>query len=305
MILVRAVLFGVCLALLPLPAVAAQSFTYAAPACAQASGCRATVLAYDADSAVLAVRIGLPADFNPADIAISPDGLRVYVCGVDGNGTARVAVVDTTRHQLLTTIPVVSVGHMAASRDGTRLFVASQGQVRVYDVTTNGLVATVESPGNNSSIVTSPTEDRGFSLASVGFGSAVQEYDARTGAVVAGAPTTSFSWQHLLVSGDGKRVYITGNNPFAAHPASTGNISVYDPAGWRVLGNFILPAFMLGSVEAPVRKRLYSWDEFGGVFITATGPFTLVDQLVRGAIVGPRGMVLSGDETRGWMSTGA
>jgi len=80
---------------------------------------------------------------TPREVAISPDGTRVYVANSNGGG---VSVIDTTSNTVIASIPVPGsrAGSLAVSPDGSTLFVMSGTTgFAVFDTATNALITTV------------------------------------------------------------------------------------------------------------------------------------------------------------------
>jgi len=307
------------------PARAAQSFVYVTQTgCASGPGCTVVAIeAYDATTGRLAARIPMPPNRYAGRMAISPDGRRLYVnLTLDTFQGLEIAVIDMTRHQFLGTHPVAGVGtlsgtvltpveRIAVSRDGSRVFHSSGSVIRGYDSTTFAQVVTITAAANVSDLAASPTTDRLYTIEGCVFAgpcsidpaaplgtdhSEIGEYDATAGTPATSArPATGDIWVDIHVSRDGNRVYASG---FTVNPVTPqGTVSVFDPAGWLLLGQrtTLVPAFE--TVDSVSRQRSF----------TNTGRVVEVLDFAEspaGSIpVAPTHMSVSADETRLWAAS--
>jgi YVTN family beta-propeller protein len=124
----------------------AAGLTAAAPFAYVANGGFGTVSVIDVETNAVVATISLPAGSSPGQLAVSPDGTRVYVSTGDA-----LAVIDTATKSVV--VPAIPVGfgtrHVAISPDGRFVYVAIQfeGRVTVVDTTTNAVVTTVDTGG--------------------------------------------------------------------------------------------------------------------------------------------------------------
>jgi hypothetical protein len=288
-------------------------------ACQFSQGCRSFVSAieaYDATTGRLAARIPLPPNRFGGQMALSPDDRRLYVSltPADFSG-GEIAVVDTTRHELLSTHAVAIAGRITVSRDGSRLFVSGGSVVRGYDASSFALLVTIPTAAPVVDLVASPTTDRLYTLercdnldrtpcsidpaAPVGTDrSEIGEYDTLTGARAATAPPrTGEAWIDLHVSRDGTRVYATATTIDQA-PLSGGVVSVFNPAGWTVLGRHPAGPLARETVDSVARERS----------LTRTVDSIVVLDFAESAagivnLPNTTAITVSADETRAWVAT--
>lgn len=97
----------------------------------------------------------IPVGTNPTSIAVSPNGMFVYVAHQDN----RLFVISTSNNTVLTTIPVAYFGRgIVVSADGSRIYVAHSqlNQVSVINGLTNTLITTITVGTRPNGMVLSP-----------------------------------------------------------------------------------------------------------------------------------------------------
>lgn len=108
---------------------------------------RATVV--DAASITVAGAIELAG--IPVGVAVDPSGRHAYFSLAIENVEDRVAVVDTSTNQLLVEVPAGdSIGGIATSLDGTRLYVSRLFEVRVFSTPSFFEIARIPIPGQSA-----------------------------------------------------------------------------------------------------------------------------------------------------------
>jgi hypothetical protein len=308
--------------LLASPAHAGQSFVYVTELACQlpvASACSnfvAGIEAYDATTGKLAARIPLPANRFGGNMALSPDGRRLYVSLTfpDFSG-GEIAVIDTTRHQLLSTHPVALAFRLTVSRDGSRVFVSGENVVRGYDTNSFALLLTIPTVAPVIDLMASPTTDRLYTVERcdnidrtpclidgrhLGVRSQISEYDTLTGAQFASTntpPRTSEAWIDLHVSRDGTRAYATATTIDQA-PLSGGVVSVFEPAGWTLLGRHPGGPLARETVDAATGQETFIRTVDGVVILDSGSSTTDIVSLGNTTAI-----TVSADETRAWVST--
>jgi len=318
-ILSAAILAGILLR--STPASAAQAFVYVTEqACQFAEGCTHSFVsgieAYDATTGGLAARIPLPENRLGGNMALSPDGRRLYVSLLlpDLSG-GEIAVIDTTRHQLLATHPVAEAFRLTVSRDGSRVFVSGENVVRGYDTNSFALLLTIPTIAPVVDLVASPTTDRLYTLErcdNIGFTpcaidgqhlgvrSQIGEYDTLTGAQFATSstpPRTSQAWFDLHVSRGGTRVYATAAAIDQAS-SSGGDVSVFDPADWTLVGRHPGGPLARETVDAATRQQTFIRRVDSIVVLDSAESTTGIVSLP-----GTTAITVSADETRAWVAT--
>jgi len=108
----------------------------------------------------------------PVDVAVAPDGRKVYVvdCGEDPDYQGSISVIDTATNTITATVnvEVISQG-IAISPDGTKVYVVNaniypyyNGTVSVIDTATNTVTATVKVGNLPHGIAVSPNGTRAY-----------------------------------------------------------------------------------------------------------------------------------------------
>ena len=283
---------------------AAPSFVYVvAPICQSGAPCAPQVLVYDASTAALVTTIGLPLNTSPAGIVISRDGTRLYVSlRASSGGTPSLAVVDLTSNVFLAQYASNAAGPLAISRDGTRVFTSSQYSIDVFDVAGQRSVATVQS-GLVLGLTASPSADRlyttSFQTTNGSATSTILQFNTLTGAGGSTpAATGNLTWSDLHVSSDGTRLYATGAANWTT-PSTGGGVSILDPSTWQLVHEMRMNANPMGSVDAPGRGRLYSWDN-NEILVSDLAASAIVDRI---PLVSIRSLVVTPDESRAWAMT--
>lgn len=178
------------------------------------------ILALDVDThRVVAVH---PVAESVRDLAVSPDGRRVYAARTAAGG-ADVAVLDTSTGQVDEITIAAARGTVAEclrlGADGGRLYVATNsaagGTLAVVDTEQRRLVGNVEIASPIRDIALSPNGDRAY-IASCGpdFGTVLDVVDTRTNAVVSThkIPEVGGLVTQLALSRDGQRAYLVGDD---------------------------------------------------------------------------------------------
>lgn len=204
----------------------ASAFVYAAfhaPPCPSGGPCAPELHVYDAETAALVIRLALPVDTLPLDVAASPDGAYVYVSNGSTSGAgASLTIVDARRHRVVGSFPTGGedfpghAGQLAVSADSSRVFIAAagifSGTLSVFDTTTRTTLQSVAIPGFAQSIVTAATPERVtiFFAPNTRFGGApvLKSYDAASLEEMASiVGPDSHRPTGLARSRDGQRLY--------------------------------------------------------------------------------------------------
>ncbi|MDW7712381.1 MAG: YncE family protein [Deferrisomatales bacterium] len=104
----------------------------------------------------------IPVGYRPLDIALTPDGQRLFVSHELG---ASVTVVSTPLREVSGSIPTGSLPRgLAVSPDGRRVFAANEGSktVTVADTATNEVSWTIEAPASPAGVAVSPDGRRAY-----------------------------------------------------------------------------------------------------------------------------------------------
>lgn len=223
---------------------------------------------------------------NPVDMAISPDGTRLYVAN-NGSTAAGIGVVDLTNLTTLASLPVPSHPSGVAAGLGNRLYVltgASNNGIVQLDAATGTVQGTFGGSIYGGYVRLSPDRATLFYGNSGLSPSSLRSFDVST--ATPGTATTAGS-----TGSDGQGLTISHNGQFFIYPngSSQGNYSTYlIPTNnlSSVLGTFATGAYPgVGTFSADDRL-LYQVQNNGGsngqsafeVFDTRT--FTQVDRFV-------------------------
>ncbi|ORV13609.1 WD40 repeat domain-containing protein [Mycobacterium celatum] len=201
------------------------------------------------------------------DLAVSPDGRRVYAARTAAGG-ADVAVLDIRTGQVDEITIAATRGTAAecvrAHADGGRLYVgansAAGGTLAVVDVEQRRVVGNVEIASPIRDIALSPNGDRAY-IASCGpdFGTILDVVDIRTNAVVSTHKIAEIGGlvTQLTLSRDGQRAYLVGDD----------SVTVLRTATHEVVGAISVGGQPSCVVESPHGDSLYIGDYAGTVSV--------------------------------------
>lgn len=224
--------------------------------------------AYDA-IALIDMNTDPPVTIHPlarsiSDLAVSPDGQRVYVSRTGADG-ADVAVLDTTTERVdvidLATAPDTTAECVSVSSDGARLYAATHGpaggEVVVIDTGTHDVINTIEIGSAIRDVVLSPDGARVYvGSYDPSVGGLVDVIDTRTDAVTGTVKLGGLLTQ-LVLSSDGDRVYALNDDTVTTLCTWT-----HDVIGTIPLDN--QPTCM---IESPDGSHLYVADCAGTVTV--------------------------------------
>jgi len=161
------------------------------------------------DAAIDGLIASIPVGAGPADVAVSPDGARLYVAHT---GTDTVSVVDLATRAVVATVAVDDQPvALAISPDGTRLYVAHSrtGLLTSLDTSTDTVAATLDVGLYAMDVAVSPDGIRIY----VALGpEGVAVVEAAGNRLLETVPTGGFA-SRVVVSPDGRRVYVAVQGP--------------------------------------------------------------------------------------------
>jgi len=127
---------------------------------------------------------------------------------------------------------------MSVNAAGTRAYVASDGQLQAYDVSSNGAPVAMGSPATLSSTARGLAVNRAGTRAYlISFDNSLQVYDVSGGStpVALGGPTpTANNPFDIALNATGTRAYVAVNSPSLAGWKSTISVAMARPCGWAV-----------------------------------------------------------------------
>jgi len=234
-----------------------------------------SILAFDIDAnqVVEAHRVA----HSVTDLAVSPDGKRVYASRTAANG-ADVAILDTTTGNEDAIGIAATAGTTAecvrVSPDGYRLYVAANGpfaaELVVIDTQSNRVLNTVEIGAPIRDIALSPDGTTAY-VGSCGpdFGAVLDVVEI--GGTRAGAIASTYKigeiagWlTQLALSRDGHRAYLVGDH----------GVTVWSTATHDVIGSIVVGAQPSCVTESPDGSRLYIADYAGVITVLTTASTT-------------------------------
>jgi YVTN family beta-propeller protein len=192
------------------------------------------------DTATNTVIATIPVGVQPAGVAVSADGSKVYVAN-QGTGKipGSVSVIDSATNTATATIPLglTGPGALAVTPDDSKVYVTDTRGVSVIATATNAVTGTilVAGPGN---LAVSPDGNTVYVTGSSG----VSVIDAATNTVIATIPVGGGA---LAVTPDGSKVYLT----------SSGGVSVIATASNTVIAT--IPVDGGGLAVTPDGSKVY------------------------------------------------
>lgn len=277
----------------------AAGFADAAPFAYVAGSGFDTVSVIDVANNTVVATISLPTGSSPTQVAIDPDGERVYVTA---NGfPSTLIVIDVATNTVSS--PEIVVGNGASgltiTPDGRFVYVANQfgSSVSVVDVATRAVVATIPVGLQPTGIGVTPDGLRVY-VADSQF-NAVWVIDTTTNTVVGSSIMVGGNPQDLSIGRDGSRVYVSNFN--------SRSVSVIDTASNTVQATIAVGFFPLGLATTPDGSRLYVADNDpslgnGSVAVIDTATNTVVDRVTLPAFHSARRVAVTPDGARGYIS---
>jgi YVTN family beta-propeller protein len=187
--------------------------------------------------------------YVPYEVALSPDGSRLYVaesagCDDSGCSNSDVAVIDTASNTVIAQIPGFSAPNgLAVSPDGSRLYVTNNPETQNHP------------------------ED--------GWLTVINTSDYSTIATVTLEQGTDF----VALSPDGSKAYVVNGNGTDEY-VSPGTVSVVDTSTFAVLDTITVGASVQGIMLNPAGTRAYvvnSYYLFGGSNCSVKGTVSVID----------------------------
>lgn len=217
-----------------------------------------------------------PVAFGVTDLAVSPDGGRLYCSAVAG-GRVDVAALDPTTGACdivaVSAAPGSTAGSVRVSPDGRRLYVAARGpssdQLVLMDARRLRVSSYVEIGSPIRDVAVSSDGDNVYVVScSPDFGAVVDVIDSRSGALAATAKVTGTSGfvTQLSLSADGQRAYLVDDH----------GVTVLSTLTLDVIGSVAIGGSPSCAVEIARGTRLCVADHAGMVTVFSV-PSTRVE----------------------------
>jgi len=270
--------------------VCAARLAAAAPFAYVANDGFGTVSVIDVETKAVVATISLSAGSSPSRLAVSPDGMRVYVA----TGSA-LAVIDTATNTV--TIPAIPVGFgtrsVALTPDGRFAYVAVQfdGRVAVVDTTANAVVASVVTGGQPTGLKVTPDGSRVYVADSLR--GLLLAIDTATNSVVGPIVPVGMNPQDLEISRNGARVYVSNFN--------SATVSVIETASNTVEATIGVGFFPYGMDTTTDGRTLYVVAD-GSVAVIDTATDTLVGHVTLPAFHSPRDVAVIPGGTQAYVT---
>jgi YVTN family beta-propeller protein len=219
----------------------------------------------------------------PERLAVTPDGTRALVTGVDASFKGIVSVIDTTTNTVVATIPLGSVPeNVAITPDGTHAYVSGGSTISVIDTASNAVVDTI-TLGEPVDVVFTPDGAHAYVVNLSD--RTVKVLDTTTNAVV-DSIQAGFLLTGIAITPDGTGVLVISLD---AH--FMGVVSVIDTTTNTVVATIPAEGFVRTVAITPDGAHAYvTSEEFNAVLAIDTASNTIVATIPVGAF--PFGVAL-------------
>ena len=237
-------------------------------------------------------------DGIPEEIAINPDGKKIYVTLKD---IETISVIDTATLEYVATVPIKYPHGVAVSPDGTKVYVANsstydyyKGNVSIIDTATNKVTDMVKVGNYPYGIVVSPDGTKVY--VTNHWDNTVSAIDIATNSVTATVPVGKAP-AGVAFYPDGTKVYVanSGNN----------TVSVIDTATNTVIATVSVGDFPEGVAVSPDGTKVYVTNgdsNFDTVSVINTATNTVTATIDVGDF--PHGVAVSPDGTKVYVANG-
>jgi gliding motility-associated-like protein len=188
---------------------------------------------------------------EPIDVAISPDGTRVYVTNYNNTSTGTVSVINAITNQVISTVAVgVKPDGIAISPDGSLVYVANPGSqtVSVISTATNTVSATINLSGYDDLDV-SVSQDGKWIYVTVPDQNTIIIVNAATNSIASKMNVGSGGVLTVCTSPTGNRVYVTGG--------SNNDLLVINSTNNVLIANISLGGYAGDAAISPDGSRVY------------------------------------------------
>lgn len=217
---------------------------------------------------------------SPFNLAVSPDGQKLYVVAQEGNA---LLVVDNLSNTVLVTIPVGERPHsVAISQKGDKAFVSNQWSDSVFeiDLNSNEITDTIKTGNGPAGLALS--DDEKFIYVVNSFANEVSVFDLET-------------------KKEKKRLE-TGNNPTGIDISPSGQL-VYVSSRRVLRRPYRKPIETEMTVIDNSRKRVIDRKMFEDAYIMENVEFSPKDDWAVATLIRPKNLIPSIQVEQGWMMT--
>ena len=217
---------------------------------------------------------------SPYNMAVSPDGSKLYVIAQDGNS---LLVVDTQTNKVIDKIAVGEKPHsVVIKNDGNTAFVSNQWADNLYeiDLSSSKIVDTLKTGSGPAELIFSPDEK---------FLYVVDSYSSEVSII------------NLQTKTEIKRL-MAGNNPVAAVFSPDGN-QVYVTSRRTLPMDYGTPPVTELTVIDAASQRVKERKMFDNAYLMENAAFTPSGDLAIATLIRPKNLIPSVQVERGWMMT--
>ena len=217
---------------------------------------------------------------SPFNMAVSPDGSKLYVVAQEGNS---LLVVDTETDRVIDKIPVGEKPHsVVIKKDGNTAFVSNQWADNVFeiDLSLSKVVDTLKTGSGPAGLVLSPDES---------FLYVVDSYSSEVSII------------NLQTKTEIKRL-MAGNNPVGADISPAGNL-VYVTSRRTLPIPYGTPPMTELTVMDAGTQRVKERKIFESAYLMENVAFTPSGDMAIATLIRPKNMIPSIQVERGWMMT--
>jgi VCBS repeat-containing protein/YVTN family beta-propeller protein len=206
------------------------------------------------------------------DLALSPDGSRLFVTHASSTGGAEISVINTATNLVSSRIQLGGTdgGDLVISPNGSRLSVFNSGRISTIDTVTNKIISTATFNSGAADSVLTPDGSRIYTTSNR---TTVSVIDTATNTVsqTITATTEGRSLRGLAISPDGSRLYATDGKQ---------NVTVINTATNTVTASVEIPltrmAEVLYAAVSPDGNRVYVTADFGKVAVIDAATNTVI-----------------------------
>jgi len=238
-------------------------------------------------------------DGIPEEIAINPDGKKIYVAL---NDIEAISVIDTATFEDIAMVPVEYPQGVAVNPDGTKVYVANsstydyyKGNVSIIDTATNKVTAMVKVGNYPYGIVVSPDGTKVY--VTNHRDNTVSAIDIATNSVTATVPVGNAP-AGVAFNPDGTKVYVVNSG--------SNTVSVIDTATNTVITTVSVGAFPEEIAVSPDGTKVYVTNGGNNFFDTVSVINTATNTVTATIDVGdfPHGVAVSPDGTKVYVANG-